>query len=96
MTRDEILAFLHEHRDDMARRFGVISMGLFGSFARNEATEESDIDIVVEIKNTNKFMNFFDLKYYLEKHLNHPVDLGIESTLKPAAKESVRRDIIYV
>jgi len=96
MTREEILVFLREKKTFLAQNFGVLSIALFGSYARGDAKEQSDIDIAVELKSDNKFMNFFGLKYYLEEHLNKEIDLGIESTIKPAVKESIQKDMIYV
>ena len=96
MERDTVLKFLRENKDFMVQQYGVISIGLFGSYARDEAKEDSDIDIAVELKSHNKFMNFFNLKYYLQENLNKPVDIGIESALKPIAKEHIEREIIYV
>jgi len=96
MTKDEILNFLRDKKSFLAERYGVLSIGLFGSYARDEARDDSDIDIAVEIESSNKFRSFFDLKYYLEEQLKKQIDLGIESTLKPIAKEYISRDIIYV
>jgi len=96
MTKDEILNFLRDKKSFLAERYGVLSIGLFGSYARDEARDDSDIDIAVEIESSNKFRSFFDLKYYLEEQLQKQIDLGIESTLKPIAKEYISRDIIYV
>ncbi len=95
MTKNEILAFLREKKSYLSKTYGVTSIGLFGSYARDEAREGSDIDIAVELKSENKFMNFFNLKYYLEEQLHKPIDIGIESTLKPVAKEYIKKDIIY-
>lgn len=96
MTKVEILNFLSSHKELLQKDFGIEKIGLFGSYARNEAREDSDIDLAVEIKSKNKFRSFFALKEYLEKNLNKKVDLGIESTLKPIVKEYVSKDIIYV
>lgn len=95
-SKSEILNFLTQHKDELKKRFGVISIGLFGSFARDEQNSSSDIDIAVEIDSRNRFRSFFNLKYYLEKELQRSVDLGIESTLKPIAKEHISKEIIYV
>ncbi len=96
MQRDEILHFLKTHKQEIHRLFGVKKMGLFGSYAREEATPDSDIDIAVEIESSNKFRSFFTLLHYLEDRLHKKVDLGIESALKPAAKKQILKDIIYV
>jgi hypothetical protein len=96
ITQMKILTFLLDHKETLRERFGVTQIGLFGSYARGEATEESDVDIAVEIDAPNKFRSFFGLKYYLETNLYPKIDLGIESTLKPIAKEFVSKEIIYV
>jgi len=96
MTKEEILTFLREKKPYLSRNFGVQSIGLFGSYVRNEAKENSDIDIVVEIESDNKFRSFFNLKYYLEEHFQKNVDLGIESTLKPIVKKRIEKEIMYV
>ncbi len=91
-----ILSFLSDHKEALKQNFGVTQIGLFGSYARDDANEESDVDIAVEIEAPNKFRSFFGLKNYLETNLYPKIDLGIESTLKPIAKEFVKKEIIYV
>ena len=96
-TRNEILLFLRTHRDEMAQRFGVVSVGLFGSYARDEAREDSDIDIAIELRPEKKSLsNFLGFRRYLEQQLGKTVDLGIESTLKPLVKEVIAKEIIHV
>ncbi len=96
MTKQLIIDFLKLHRSELKDKFGVVKIGLFGSYARNEATLESDIDIAVEIKSSNTFRSFFSLLYFLEKGLDNKIDLGIEDSLKPIAKKTILKDIIYV
>jgi len=95
MTKKEILTFLRDKKEFLGQNYGVTSIGLFGSYARDEARKDSDINIAVELKSENKFMNFFNLKYYLENNLHKHIDMGIEGTLKPVVKEYIAKDIIY-
>ena len=96
MTKQYILDFLATHRQELKEKFGVIKIGLFGSYARNEARLDSDIDIAVEIESKNSFRSFFSLLYFLEEGLKSKIDLGIEHSLKSTAKQSILKDIIYV
>ncbi len=96
MTKTIILNFLKEHKQELDNKFGLKKIGLFGSYARGEQREDSDIDLAVEIESDNAFRSFFGLKHYLEKNLHTKIDLGIESALKPIAKKHILKDIIYV
>lgn len=96
-NKNEIIMILEAHKDEMAQRFGVVSVGLLGSYARGEAREDSDIDIAIELRPEKKSLsNFFGLRRYLEQQFGKTVDLGIESTLKPLAREMVAKEIIHV
>ncbi|WP_027390780.1 nucleotidyltransferase family protein [Chrysiogenes arsenatis] len=96
MKRQEVINFLVQQKSHLKNTFGVNKIGLFGSFAREEQGDTSDIDIVVEIQSKNKFRSFFSLKYYLEEQLGRSVDLGIEGSLKPMVKKSIEKEVIYV
>ena len=92
--RDEILHFLKEHRGLLQEKYGVKSIALFGSFARDEAEMESDIDLLVDIPSS--FENYFDLKYFLEDAFKRSVDLGKEKTLRKFIKKEIKDELIYV
>ena len=96
MTKKIILNFLKTNKAILQKQFGVSKIGLFGSYARDEATHFSDIDIAVEIESKNSFRSFFTLLHFLEDGLNSKIDLGIESSIKPVAKKTMLKDIIYV
>lgn len=96
MTRDEILIFLRNNKSVIERKFGVISIGLCGSYARNEAVESSDIDIIVEMLPAKIFRNFMGLEQYLTQSFNKKIDLGIKSSLKEYVNKRIEKDIIYV
>lgn len=71
-------------------------MGIFGSFAKGEGREESDIDILVEFEKTVDFFEFLDLKEFLENLFHREVDLVTKRALKPLIKEKILKEVIYV
>lgn len=95
MQRDEAAAILRAHREDL-RQMGVTAVSIFGSVARNEAEEKSDVDVLVEISRPMGFFAFLDIQFYLEELLGRPVDLGTRDALKPGVYEAVMRDAIRV
>ena len=93
-NKDAILSFLKQNKRTIQDKYQVDKIALFGSFARDEATKDSDIDILVDMKSS--FDNFFDLKYFLEKNLKTKVDLGKEKNLRLLIKEQIKDELIYV
>lgn len=95
MNKDDVLIFLRTHKTELQNRYGVLRIGLFGSYARGEQRPDSDVDIAVEIQSDNNFRSFFGLKAYLEDNLHTTVDLGMVNAIKPGARRSIQQDIIY-
>ncbi|MBW4465495.1 MAG: nucleotidyltransferase family protein [Pegethrix bostrychoides GSE-TBD4-15B] len=95
MNRDEVLAFLTDHRNTL-RQLGVRSLALFGSVARAEATADSDIDILVDLEQPVTFDRYMDIKFYLEDHLKASVDLVTWKSLHPQLHSTVQKEAIYV
>lgn len=93
MTRDEILRKLEENRETI-KGFGVRRLGIFGSYARDEQTEASDMDFVVEFDRAT-FDNYFDLKFFLEDLFGRKVDLVIKDTIKPRIRSSILEETVY-
>lgn len=78
-------------------QFKVIEIGIFGSVLRNEQTEKSDIDILVEIEKGHKdLFNFLSLKEYLENLLNVEVDLVMKNGIKSRLKDIILKEVVYV
>jgi len=96
-TRNEILDFLKKNKDNFENHFFCTKIGLFGSYARNEQTEKSDIDIIVSFKpNTpDLYQTEIDLKQFIGKQFNKKVDICAEKWIKPVFKTMVLKDAIY-
>jgi uncharacterized protein len=86
---------LGEHRASLATRYPIRRMALFGSVARNEATPESDIDILVEFDKPVGFQ-FFELAEELETLLGKKVDLVSQHGIKPDYFSAILPDLIDV
>ncbi len=77
-------------------RYGVVRIGLFGSYIRGEASGASDIDIIAIFEEEREtFDNYMDLKYFLEDIFHNPVDLVIEDTIKTRIKHQILNETVY-
>lgn len=94
VTREEIIAFLRLHKGELEKNFGVSKIALFGSFARNEATPDSDIDLLIDMK-VKSYDLQFDLKEFLEAHFNRRIDLGSFDSIRPFIMRSIKEELIY-
>jgi predicted nucleotidyltransferase len=97
-TQQEILTFLREHKQELLSRFNLSTIGLFGSFSRNEQSSSSDVDLLVEFNSsvTDFYSVKIALKAYLSQALNRSIDLARQKYLKPYAKEEIMKEIIYI
>jgi predicted nucleotidyltransferase len=96
MKRDLVIQTLKRQNAELTTKFGVKSLSLFGSVARDEATSSSDIDLLVEFNRPVGYFGLFALQDYLEKLLGCPVDLGTPNSLKPYIQERVQGELIHV
>ncbi len=90
----EIINLLRSHAAEIKSRFGVRKIGLFGSFARGEQKESSDIDILVDFEKPT-FRNFMDLSFYLEDLFGREVDLVTIKGLNPRIRPYVEKDVVW-
>ena len=95
VTRSYIEKKLQKLKPYLSRKYNVSRIGYFGSFSRNEQTEESDIDILVEFSKPIGW-DFFDLKDLLEKELGVKVDLVSTKALRKQLKDSILDQTQYV
>lgn len=96
MTRDELLFLLAQHKPVLAERFGVTKLALFGSFARDTARAESDVDLLVRFDGPATSKRYFGVQFYLEDLLHRSVDLVTEQALRQRLRPYVEREAIHV
>ena len=96
MRREKAIEILKADRRELRERFGVKSLRLFGSVARDEASEQSDVDVLVDFEKTPSLFGFLRLQGYLQDLLGTKVDLVTETGLKERARPYVEKDAINV
>lgn len=95
-TQQEIIYFLHQHQSELDEKFGIEQLALFGSFAKDEQNEKSDVDLlVVKMKKKNAF-TLIKAKNFISDLLGRDVDLGLLDSLRPFIKNRVEKEMIYV
>lgn len=95
MKRETVLRTLRSHKEEIQQR-GIKSLALFGSVARDEASSDSDVDLLVEFEHPVGLFEFIGLQQYLESLLGCKVDLGTPRSLKPYLKQEVLQEMILV
>jgi predicted nucleotidyltransferase len=96
MNKQTVLTRLANSIEEIRQRFAVSSLSIFGSIARDETTENSDMDVLVTFNRKATFDLFMDLKFYLEDLLETPVDLVTDKALRPQVRQAIKQEIIYV
>ena len=94
IDKTNILNYLKEHYSEFKNKYNVEKIGLFGSYARGEATENSDIDIFVKMKPS--LFDMVAIKEQIENDLNRKVDIIREhKNIKPIFLKMIQKDLIY-
>jgi len=86
---------LSRHRDGIKEKFKVKEIGIFGSYVRNEETEKSDVDLLVEFYEPPG-LDFIDIEEHLSKLIGVKVDLVMKSALKPRIGKHILNEVDYV
>jgi predicted nucleotidyltransferase len=92
---DEVIRNLKELEPELAKKYKVKSLAVFGSFARNQQGENSDLDILVEFSGPVGF-EFFRVQRFIEEKLGIKVDLVTKDAIKPGIEKNVLRDLARV
>ncbi len=96
MTKNEALIILNRLKPLLVKRFGVTRLALFGSTVRDEATPESDIDIVVSFDEPATSKKYFGVQFLLEDELGQAVDLVIEKSMRKELRPYIEQEAVNV
>lgn len=96
MDRNEVLNALAKFREMKQDEFGIVRLGVFGSAARDEMLETSDVDVVVELAQPD-LLALVGIKQELEELLDRPVDVvRYRDSMNPGLKQRIDREAVYV
>ncbi len=95
MGRKDIIKTLRSYKKDVAEQYNILKIGVFGSVARDEAGEGSDVDVVIRISEPDLFM-LVGIKNDLEERLRRPVDIvTYRDTMNPFLKKRIDSEAVY-
>ncbi len=95
-TRQDIIDKLRKQKPELVRQYGVSQLALFGSYARNEQNESSDIDVIVEFEKPISGLRFVSLAEAIEATIGLPADVVPSDGIKPRYLDFVGKDLVYV
>lgn len=96
MSREAIIKILKQNYGELAARYGITTLALFGSAARDEAGTDSDIDVLVDFPEPPTFDRYMELKFHLEDLLGGRVDLVTRRGLRERIRPHVEKEAVYV
>lgn len=95
-TLEDIQQWFVQHKPSLQEQYMISELGIFGSYARQEQTETSDVDVLVEFSEIPSLLKFINLENYLSDHLGVKVDLVHKRGLKPRLGERILAEAIYL
>jgi predicted nucleotidyltransferase len=96
VDKQVVLTKLKERIEEIRQRFSVSALSIFGSIARDESADDSDVDVLVVFDRKGSFDLFMDLKFYLEELLGTKVDLVTDKALRPQVRRAIEQELIHV
>lgn len=95
-TTAEYIEVLKHYKDKVSDKYGILRLGIFGSVARGEQTDGSDLDVYIEMKEPDAFV-MLDIKYELEELLHCRIDIiRFRNNMNVLLKRNIEREGIYV
>jgi len=96
LNKNEVVRLLEAHKAELAKRFGVTRLALFGSTVRGTARPDSDIDILVDFDGPATSKRYFGVQFYLEDLLGGSIDLVTDKALRPELRPFIEKEAIHV
>jgi len=96
MSKAQVIRLLEQRLEHMRQQFAVKALALFGSAARDEMREDSDVDLLVEFDGPATFDHYMDLKFFLEDLFGTKVDLVTKEAIKPRMVPIIEKDLVRV
>ena len=96
MRKDEVLKLLAQHKPELARRFGITDLAMFGSTVRDTARPDSDVDVLVSFDGPATAKRYFGVQFYLEDLLGCPIDLVTDKALRPQLRPYIEASAVHV
>lgn len=96
MNRSHAIELLTQSKPELSARYGVTTLALFGSTARDAAQVDSDIDVLVAFDGPATSARYFGVQFYLEDLFGQPIDLVTEKALRPELRPFVEREAVHV
>jgi predicted nucleotidyltransferase len=96
ITINEIIELLAKRKDELREKYGVVEIGIFGSYVRGEQRKKSDIDLLIEFQRPIGMLKFIEMEDYLGEILGRKVDLVTRGALKPHIGKRILEEVRYL
>jgi len=97
LNREQVIKVLKSNKDMFQDKYGVTDLYLYGSFSKDNASEHSDVDLLVKVpRKFKKYKNYREMKYFLQEIFNREVDLVYWDSLNPVVKEEIKEETIAI
>lgn len=96
LKKEDIINFLRDNKKYLLDKYNIEIFALYGSYSRNEATENSDIDLVYQKRGSVSYKSFFEAEDYLNENLKKKIELVNIEYMNPVIRLTAEKDFIYV